>query len=147
MTIAYYGHYVYCCQRAVEGAHMSTLYKVSVVPSARSHILIELALEWHIKGHLFRQETSQKPSKKPWLFSEKQSEETGNQDKVSTHPKWIFMSLHRIVVSRRTFSKSDRVRTGEWLKPQTSAQHFMELLVHPRDAGVDRIDEKWRLIC
>eukprot|EP00434_Breviolum_minutum_P010269 symbB.v1.2.009063.t1/scaffold555.1/size222420/8 len=24
---------------------------------------------------------------------------------------------------------------GEWLKPQTSAQHFMELLVHPRDAG------------
>ena len=41
-------------------ADMSTLYKVSVVPSPRSHILIELALEWQLKGRLFQEKQAKK---------------------------------------------------------------------------------------
>ena len=77
--------------QAVE-AHMST-YKVSVVPSPRSHILIELALEWQLKGRLFQEKQAKKKATSPCFLARNKKKHTGNQYQfrpIQSVSSWVF---------------------------------------------------------
>lgn len=134
--------------QAVE-AHMSTLYKVSVVPSPRSNILIELALEWQLKGRLFQEKQAKKASKNPCFLAKtnkKTLEISTNFDpsKVGLHESSLnfyprvfklFLALSLGSLKKNFWSMSNFEMSSSFFKVLPSRTEWKRWMVKTTDFG------------